>query len=51
MKKTYINPETEVVLIATQQMLASSPNAGLNPSGSVDAGSIESRGMFLDGEF
>ena len=51
MKKTYINPETEVVLIATQQMLATSPNAALDPSQSVDAGSIESRGFFLDGEF
>ena len=30
MKKTYINPELEVVKIATQQMLASSVNLGLS---------------------
>ena len=51
MKKTYYIPKTEVVLIATQQMLASSPNAILDPSQSVDAGSVESRELFLDGEY
>jgi len=51
MKKIYKNPETRVVLIATQQMLATSPNAILDPNQSVDAGSIESREMFLDGEY
>ncbi len=30
MKKTYINPEMEVVKIATQQMLAASAHVGLS---------------------
>ena len=36
MKKTYINPEMVIVKIATQQMLAASPDGflgGLNNSG------------------
>jgi hypothetical protein len=43
MKKTYINPAMQVIKIETQQMLAASdPNVSLG-SGSVDAGSVESR--------
>ena len=30
MKKTYINPELEVVMITTQQMLAASVNASVD---------------------
>ena len=44
MKKTYITPSMETVKIATQQMLAgSNPSVGIG-SGSVEAGSVESRG-------
>ena len=43
MKKTYITPSMETVKIATQQMLAgSNPSVGIG-SGSVEAGSVESR--------
>ena len=41
MKKIYLNPTTEVVKIEVQQIIASSPNAALDPSQSVNAGSIE----------
>ena len=45
MKKTYINPEMNVVKMTTHQQVltASNPNVGIG-SGSVDAGSVESRG-------
>ena len=39
MKKTYINPEIEVVKIQTQQMLAGSPGLG----GEYGGGTPESR--------
>ncbi len=48
MKKTYINPQMEVVKIATHQMLASSPDAGLDSSKSVNAGLIEGREFDFD---
>jgi hypothetical protein len=49
MKKEYINPEMEVVLISTtHQILAgSTPDAGIG-EGSVDAGSVESHDSFFD---
>lgn len=45
MKKAYQSPETEVVNVVMESMIASSgPNAGLNPDGApVDAEAIESR--------
>ena len=48
MKKTYINPNLVVVKIATHQMLASSPDAGLNTSKSVNANLIEGREFDFD---
>ena len=36
MKKTYINPQLEVVMVATQQMLAASARINLNPSEEID---------------
>ena len=48
MKKTYINPNLVVVKIATHQMLASSPDAGLDTSRSVDADRIEGREFDFD---
>ncbi len=33
MKKTYINPSIEVIKIATQQMLAGSPNPSFTTTG------------------
>ena len=42
MKKIYMTPEMETVEIKVQQMLASSPNAPLDPSDSVDPGDVES---------
>ena len=44
MKKTYINPNIEVVkLNMHQQMLSGSPAAALDPDSSADPGSIEGR--------
>jgi len=43
MKKIYQKPEQRIVKVKVMTMLASSPNALLDPSKSVDAGSIESR--------
>lgn len=48
MKKTYINPTMKVVKIHTRQMLASSPNAVLNPNAEVGAGDIEGRYFDFD---
>ena len=47
MKKTYINPELEVIKIATQQMLASSETLGLD---STPANEIDDPGQFLSRE-
>ncbi len=45
MKKTYLKPETVVNMLHMENMLlAGSPTAGVDPTGSVDAASIESRG-------
>ena len=46
MKKVYINPVMNVVKMTTHQQVltASNPNVGIDGSGSVDAGSVESRG-------
>lgn len=47
MKKTYIIPNTEVLLLSTQQMMASSPaEPGVTIGGddeSVEAGNVETR--------
>lgn len=46
MKKAYQSPETEVVNVVMESMMAGSvgtPDAGIDPEGSVNAGSIESR--------
>ena len=48
MKKTYINPEMEVVKIATQQMLASSTIVNLNNEEVNDEGDLLSRENDLD---
>ena len=42
MKKIYMTPEMETVEIKVQQMLASSPNAPLDPDDSVDPEDVES---------
>ncbi len=44
MKKTYSNPNMEVVKIEVQQIIASSPNAALDPSQSVNPSSVEAPG-------
>ena len=38
MKKTYINPEMEIIKVATQQMLAASEQVGFGSSVSSAAG-------------
>ena len=43
MKKRYEMPEVQVMKIKTTTMLAGSPDAVINPNGSVDAGLVESR--------
>lgn len=50
MKKTYIEPSSEVVLVAVQQMLAASPDAAIDASKSVDAADIEGRSYDFDDE-
>ena len=42
MKKEYINPEMEIVTAEVEQMLATSPSATIDPSDTVDPGSVES---------
>ena len=42
MKKIYMTPEMETIEIKVQQMLASSPNAPIDPSDSVNPGDVES---------
>ena len=42
MKKIYMTPEMETVEIKVQQMLASSPNAPLDPNSTVNPGDVES---------
>lgn len=44
MKKIYLKPEFEVIKIQMSNMLAASPNAGLDPTQpEVDPGSIDAR--------
>ena len=45
MKKTYISPDMNVITIEQHLMAdpTSAPGVGINSSGSVDAGSVESR--------
>jgi len=45
MKKTYINPETIVVRLMPTTVLAASPEVTVSTSGSVDAGSVEAKGV------
>ncbi len=46
MKKTYINPEIVTVVLGTCKMMAeSTPQVTVNTSGSVDAGSVETKGI------
>ena len=47
MKKTYSNPQMEIVKIQTQQMLADSLTKGYNPT-AVSAGSVDARGFNFD---
>ena len=41
MKKQYFTPEMEVVKIKTQQILAGSPDAIIDPTETVNPGEIE----------
>lgn len=43
MKKFYVRPESTVEEISLTDLLAESPNVGIDPTKSVDAGYIESR--------
>lgn len=47
MKKTYINPETIVVVLGTCKMIADSPQVGIstNDADAVDAGSVDTKGI------
>jgi hypothetical protein len=47
MKKTYINPEMEIIKVQTQQMIATSAGFG---SGQKDGGVAAGRDLFLDFE-
>ena len=57
MKKTYINPEMDIVMLQTMQMLAASdPENGFNKSTTTELESTEDsgnlgRGGFLDDDF
>ncbi|MBQ9202965.1 MAG: hypothetical protein IJ155_01850 [Prevotella sp.] len=48
MKKTYLSPTTEVILVGVRQILASSPNATLNLTDTVESNEIESRSFDFD---
>ena len=50
MKTTYQKPEIMTENVQLEGMLAQSPNARLNTSGSVDANSLDSKGNFWDEE-
>ena len=41
MKKTYLEPNMEVVKIAPHKLMSGSPNAGIDPTKTVDPGQIE----------
>ena len=45
MKKTYINPDMEIVMVATQQMLAVSGDSVSTDSTPVDPGSTDAPGF------
>lgn len=47
MKKTYIRPEMLIEQLAIQQMVcASEPNAGIDTTKEVEAGSVDARRSF-----
>ncbi len=48
MKKTYINPELQVIVMKTTGMLAQSPNGKLDPTKNVGAGDVEANGFDFD---
>ena len=50
MKKTYIIPNTEVVTIATQQMIASSVNATITATTETNENALSRRNNFWDDE-
>ena len=52
MKKTYLKPNMEVVKIATHKLMSGSPNAGIDPTKTVDPDKIEAPGYdFFDDDF
>ena len=49
MKKTYLEPNMEVVKIAPHKLMNGSPNAGIDPTKNVDPDKIEAPGSdFFD---
>ncbi len=46
MKKAYINPQMEIVKVATQQMLAASGDLGMNGGSASEWGAREDDGDF-----
>ena len=44
MKKAYITPEVEAHAICVETLIAASPDVTINRNGSVDAGSVETKG-------
>lgn len=52
MKKTYMKPNMEVVKIAPHKLMNGSPNAGIDPTKTVDPDKIEAPGSdFFDDDF
>ncbi len=50
MKKEYVNPEMQVVVLnVNQQLLNGSPQGTYDPTSSVDAGSVEASQFFDNG--
>ena len=46
MKKIYINPQMSVLQLAAERLIAdSTPNVGINLTGSVDAADVEVKGQ------
>ena len=50
MKKAYSIPSIEIEEMATQEMLAVSPDVTLDKEGSVDAANVDARGGWFDDE-
>ena len=51
MKKIYQNPEIKVISLKPRRFIASSPNVGLDKSGSVAAGDVDAPDMDVDNEW